>query len=165
MPPLGFRQTEVWESSIVPFVATNYAQNPNAPLNKWVCAPTSPLGPFDTVPTTNTQARIIAANVFPTLSASAQRSRRRPDGEKERSRRAIPACPQVPSSRRLTRMEAMAATRQSMTAKTGRGLRFTTSSSPLRIRSPSVLACFVSVRPAIPTTGTSSMLLSLQLAD
>jgi len=36
------------------YLATNYTSSPNAPADKWVCAPGSRLGPFDTVPTTNT---------------------------------------------------------------------------------------------------------------
>lgn len=40
----------------MPYLATNYSNNASAPVNKWVCAPTSILGPFDAVPTTNTQS-------------------------------------------------------------------------------------------------------------
>jgi hypothetical protein len=36
------------------YLATNYATDPKAPANKWVCAPGSKLGPFDTAPTKNT---------------------------------------------------------------------------------------------------------------
>lgn len=32
------------------YVSTNYQSNPNAPVGKWTCAPTSNLGPFDNVP-------------------------------------------------------------------------------------------------------------------
>lgn len=32
------------------YIATNYANNPKAPLGQWTCAPTSSLGPFTTVP-------------------------------------------------------------------------------------------------------------------
>ena len=34
----------------MPYIATNYANSSNAPLGKWVCAPTSKLRPFDDVP-------------------------------------------------------------------------------------------------------------------
>ena len=34
----------------MPYVSTNYTNNPNAPVGKWTCAPTSSLGPFDTAP-------------------------------------------------------------------------------------------------------------------
>lgn len=40
----------------VPYIATNYASNPNAPVGKWVCAPTSAIAPSTTVPTENTEA-------------------------------------------------------------------------------------------------------------
>jgi hypothetical protein len=32
------------------YVATNYMANPKAPVGKWVCAPTSALGPYDAAP-------------------------------------------------------------------------------------------------------------------
>lgn len=35
------------------FISTNYANNPNAPLNQWTCAPTSSLGPFTEAPSHN----------------------------------------------------------------------------------------------------------------
>jgi hypothetical protein len=38
----------------VPYVSSNYKDNPAAPVGKWTCAPTSSLGPFDDVPA-NTQ--------------------------------------------------------------------------------------------------------------
>ena len=34
------------------YIAINYANNPNAPVDTWVCAPGSALGPFDDVPET-----------------------------------------------------------------------------------------------------------------
>jgi hypothetical protein len=34
------------------YIATNYANNSSAPVDKWTCAPTSDLGPFDGVPET-----------------------------------------------------------------------------------------------------------------
>lgn len=34
----------------MPYISSNYANNGNAPKNKWVCAPTSKLKPFDDVP-------------------------------------------------------------------------------------------------------------------
>ena len=33
------------------YVSTNYANNSNAPINKWTCAPTSTLQPFENAPT------------------------------------------------------------------------------------------------------------------
>jgi hypothetical protein len=33
------------------YIATNYLTNPAAPVGKWVCSPTSSLGPYDTAPT------------------------------------------------------------------------------------------------------------------
>ncbi|HET8687377.1 MAG TPA: BPSL0067 family protein [Methanosarcina sp.] len=35
----------------MPYIASNYATNKNAPAGMWTCAPTSRLGPFSTVPT------------------------------------------------------------------------------------------------------------------
>ena len=35
---------------IMAYVALNYVSNPAAPVGKWVCAPTSSLGPFKEVP-------------------------------------------------------------------------------------------------------------------
>jgi hypothetical protein len=34
----------------MPYVASNYLTNPNAPLGKWVCTRTSPLTPFNQPP-------------------------------------------------------------------------------------------------------------------
>jgi hypothetical protein len=34
------------------YIAINYANNPNAPVDKWTCAPNSKLGPFEGVPET-----------------------------------------------------------------------------------------------------------------
>lgn len=34
----------------MPYVSSNYANNPAAPLGKWTCAPTSQLDPFEEVP-------------------------------------------------------------------------------------------------------------------
>jgi hypothetical protein len=39
----------------MPYIATNYTKNPKAPLGKWVCDPKSALGPFDKVPTKDTE--------------------------------------------------------------------------------------------------------------
>jgi hypothetical protein len=36
---------------LVPYISFNYANNPNAPVEKWTCAPTSGLAPFTQVPT------------------------------------------------------------------------------------------------------------------
>ncbi|MDN7674078.1 BPSL0067 family protein [Burkholderia oklahomensis] len=42
----------------MPYVSTHYLNNPNAPVGKWTCAPTSNLGPFDTAPSgRNTSGR------------------------------------------------------------------------------------------------------------
>ena len=38
------------------YVAKDYATHPKAPVGKWVCAPTSELGPFKDEPTDNTEA-------------------------------------------------------------------------------------------------------------
>ena len=35
----------------MPYVSTNYTNNPVAPAGKWTCAPGSELGPFEDVPT------------------------------------------------------------------------------------------------------------------
>lgn len=35
----------------MPFIASNYANNPKAPLGKWVCSPSSGKEPFSEVPT------------------------------------------------------------------------------------------------------------------
>lgn len=40
----------------MPFVSSNYASIPAAPIGKWVCAPSSSIAASSTVPTNNTQA-------------------------------------------------------------------------------------------------------------
>lgn len=34
----------------MPYISSNYKDNPAAPVGQWTCAPTSNLGPFDDVP-------------------------------------------------------------------------------------------------------------------
>jgi hypothetical protein len=38
------------ESGFVAYISTNYMNNPNAPVGKWTCSPTSDLAPFKKVP-------------------------------------------------------------------------------------------------------------------
>ena len=39
----------------MPFVAINYSNNANAPIDKWVCTRTSRLGPFSSLPANTTR--------------------------------------------------------------------------------------------------------------
>ena len=62
----------------MPYVSTNYANNADAPIGKWVCAPSSSLDPFAEAPSgTNTKGTDLcgqcvsyAKRVCPTLPAT-----------------------------------------------------------------------------------------------
>ena len=72
--------------SFMPYVSTNYANNLNAPIGKWVCAPTSRLPPFATAPSgTNTKGTDLCGQCVsyvkktcPTLPVTSRWNKRAP---------------------------------------------------------------------------------------